>query len=94
MKIDSKMIKHLASLSAIELNERETEDMKKDFEKILDLVNEIEKSEISEEYKEKNIVPLSNLREDISKTWLSQEEVLANAPKQRRGYFVVPKVVE
>jgi aspartyl-tRNA(Asn)/glutamyl-tRNA(Gln) amidotransferase subunit C len=94
MKIDLKMIKHLASLSALELDEKELEDMKKDFEKILDLVDQIEKSEISEKYQEKNIIPLSELREDNAQVKFSQEEVLANAPKQRRGYFVVPKVVE
>lgn len=92
--IDSKMIKHLASLSALELNEEETESMKHELEKILQLVDRIEKCEINDEYKEDTIISLENLREDKDKVGLSQEEVLACAPKQRKGYFVVPKVVE
>lgn len=92
--IDSKMVKHLASLSALELNEEETENMKQELEEILQLVDRIEKCEIDDEYKEDTIIKLENLREDKEKIGLLQEEVLACAPKQRKGYFVVPKVVE
>ena len=93
-KIDSKMIKHLASLSALELSIEEQEDMKQDLDNILQFVDQIETSDISEKYKEDNIIELSNLREDEMKIGLTQKEVLACAPKERRGYFVVPKVVE
>ncbi|MDD4110264.1 MAG: Asp-tRNA(Asn)/Glu-tRNA(Gln) amidotransferase subunit GatC [Clostridia bacterium] len=93
-EIDSKTIKHLASLSALRLNEEEAEGMKRDLEGILELVDKIEKCEVPENYKEDSIIKLTDLREDEIKVGLSQEEVLACAPKQRKGYFVVPKVVE
>jgi aspartyl-tRNA(Asn)/glutamyl-tRNA(Gln) amidotransferase subunit C len=94
MKIDTAMIKHLASLSALELNEEEIDEMKKDFERILKFVDQIESCEVSNQYKEDRLVNLSELREDKLKVGLTQEEVLLNAPKKKGGCFVVPQVVE
>ena len=40
-------------------------------------------------------LPLSNvLREDEARPSFSQQEILANAPQQDQGHFVVPRIVE
>ena len=41
-----------------------------------------------------NTIKLSELREDVVKESMTNEEALINAPKQRRGQFNVPRVVE
>lgn len=39
-------------------------------------------------------VKTTYLRDDVSNHILSQEQALANAPKQRQGHFVLPRVVK
>lgn len=42
-----------------------------------------------------HVLPISNVfREDVVVPSLSQDDLLANAPSRRGGYFRVPKVIE
>ncbi len=42
-----------------------------------------------------HVLPISNVfREDVVAPSLPQDELLANAPSKRGGYFRVPKVIE
>ncbi|MFC1541615.1 Asp-tRNA(Asn)/Glu-tRNA(Gln) amidotransferase subunit GatC, partial [Candidatus Latescibacterota bacterium] len=42
-----------------------------------------------------HILPVKNvMRKDEVKPSLDRETALKNAPKQERGYFVIPKVIE
>jgi aspartyl-tRNA(Asn)/glutamyl-tRNA(Gln) amidotransferase subunit C len=87
-------IKHLADLSALKFSDEELESFLPEFNNILDMINQIENFEVNGEYVFDNIVDITELREDEVKPSMSQEKALINAPKQRKGCFNVPKVVE
>lgn len=94
MQITIKEVEHLATLSALHFSTEEKEKFVTDFTNILNMVNEIQKAETTSGNVFNKSHKLSELREDKAKQSLSQEEVLKNAPKQRRGCFNVPLVVE
>ena len=89
MKID---IEHLEKLSKLKIDEDKKEKFEKDFENILDFVDDITKLELPEEDKSRAI-ELSKLREDkiIEK---EKVDVLLSAPKKKDGCYVTPLVVE
>jgi aspartyl-tRNA(Asn)/glutamyl-tRNA(Gln) amidotransferase subunit C len=87
-------LKHLADLSALKFSEEELEAFLPDFNNILTMINEIDKINVDGEYVFDNIIDISELREDEVKESMPQEKALINAPKQRKGCFNVPRVVE
>ena len=87
-KID---IKHLEDLSKLKIDESERAGFEKDFQKIVEFVDEITKLDIS--YEEKEPVKLSSLREaEVTKN--EEIDPLLDAPKKADGCFVTPLVVE
>lgn len=94
MKITIKEIEHLANLSALNLSQEQKEGFVVDMNNILNMVNELQKAKTSNENVFNKSHKLSNLREDKIMESYSQEEILKNAPKARRGAFNVPLVVE
>ncbi len=95
MKIDKVLISKLEKLSRLELSEQERDGIQKDLNEILSMVEKL--NEVNTD----NVEPLIHiseeehvLREDEIKHQLSREEALKNAPKQKDGYFLVPKVIE
>lgn len=89
MKVD---LEYLEKLSKLKIDESEKEKFAKDFERILDFVDDITKLELSDEDRVV-AVPLSELREDEQ---IKKEpcDVVANAPKKKDGCYVTPLVVE
>ena len=94
MEISIKDVENLAALSALEFSEQEKQEFVKDFSNILEMVNKIQSAQNLEEDVYNRSHKLSELREDIPQESFSQEEILKNAPKQRRNCFNVPLVVE
>lgn len=92
--ITSEDIKHLASLSALEFDKEKIEEFKGEFESILNFVDEIAKAKIEGVDTFNQSVPVCKLREDKAEESAPVEVLLKNAPKQRKGYFNVPKVVD
>lgn len=93
-EISSEEIMHLASLSALEFSEKEAKEFSKEFNNILKFVDKIASAKLEKDDIFASAVLISELREDDVKESYTREEILTNAPKQRKGYFVVPKVVE
>lgn len=93
-EISSEEIMHLASLSALEFSEKEAKEFSKEFNNILKFVDKIASAKLEKDDIFASAVLISELREDEVKESYTREEILTNAPKQRKGYFVVPKVVE
>jgi aspartyl-tRNA(Asn)/glutamyl-tRNA(Gln) amidotransferase subunit C len=95
MKVDDKLVEHLAHLSRLELDETSREKMKFDFKKILDFVTKLEEVDTAGVdplvymSKETNV-----LREDEVKGMVSQKEALQNAPKKDTDYIRIPKVIK
>ena len=94
MEISIKDVENLAALSALEFSEQEKQYFLKDFSNILDMVNQIQSAQNLGEDVYNRSHKLSELREDVPVESFSQEEILKNAPKQRRNCFNVPLVVE
>jgi len=94
MNITIKDVEYLAELSALEFSAEEKQNFVKDLNNILDMVNQLQQSNTEEINVFNKSHNLSELREDTIGESLDREEILANAPKQRRGCFSVPLVVD
>lgn len=95
MKIDYKIVDNLAELAKLEFKAEAKEEIVKDLNRILELVDKLNELDTS------NVEPLvyltdetNVLREDEVIQNLKREDVLKNAPKSDSDYFKVPKVIE
>ena len=94
MKVDEKLVEHLAHLSRLEFDNVSKEKMKSDFEKILDFVAKLE--EVNTEGIEPLVymsAEMNVLREDKVEGELSQKKALKNAPVKDTDYIRVSKVI-
>ena len=94
MKIDNELVDRLAELSKLELDAPSKEGIKKDLQKILDLVEKLEEVNVD------GVEPLiymtdekNVLRKDEVKGQVTKAEALQNAPQKDSDYFKVPKVI-
>ena len=94
-KINQETVDKLATLSRLEFNGKEKEEIVNDLNRMLDFVSKLNELDTT------NVEPLiymndekNVLREDEVKQTISQKEALSNAPKKDSDYFKVPKVVE
>lgn len=95
MKIDNELVDKLAGLSKLEFDEQAREDIKKDLQKILDMVERLNEVNVD------GVEPLiymsdekNVLRKDVVKDTVTKEEALLNAPLRDSDYFKVPKVIK
>ena len=93
IEITDKEIDRLARLSRLKFTAEEKEEVRVKLESTITMLDKCQEAEV-EELEHTNRVPLSSLREDVAEPSTPVDEILMNAPKQRRGYFNVPKVVE
>ena len=94
MKVDDKLVEHLAHLSRLEFDDVSKEKMKFDFEKILDFVAKLD--EVDTEGIEPLVymsAEINVLREDKVEGELSQKKALKNAPVKDTDYIRIPKVI-
>lgn len=94
MEIDKDTVRKIAFLSRLNVDDN-IDGVKKDFQNILNLIGQFN------EVDTKNVKPLVSVnennivcREDKVNEGGNPRTVLANAPEQEFGYFVVPKVVD
>ena len=95
MKVNNKLVEHLAHLSRLDFDDDSKQKMKFDFEKMLDFVAKLEEVDTD------NVEPLSFmsselnvLREDKVEHVLTQEQALKNAPVNDTDYIRIPKVID
>lgn len=94
-KITKDTVDKLATLSRLEFDGKEKEEIINDLNKMLDFVSKLNELDTADAEpliymnEETNI-----LREDEIKQATSQKEALSNAPDKDSDYFKVPKVVE
>ena len=95
MAINNEMVKQVAFLARLKIDEDKTDSTKDEFNAILNWIEQLQ------EVNTEGVEPLFSVRD--SKLSLRQDEVtddnikqdvLKNAPMQEFGYFAVPKVVE
>ena len=92
--IDTKTVKHIATLVRLGISEEEAQTFSGQFSSIIDYFNML--NEVDTE----NVPPASDianaenvLREDVVKPSMSREGFLKNAPQSERGYVKVPTVL-
>jgi aspartyl/glutamyl-tRNA(Asn/Gln) amidotransferase C subunit len=66
----------------------------KEFESILDMVDEIQKCDTSDIQASYKSHKFEDLRDDVVGESISQEKALLNSPKSRKGAFAVSQVLE
>lgn len=93
-KIDINEVKRLASLSALEFDEESLAKFVPEFENILAMVSEIQNCDTSNVVVKHSEHSFDELRDDKAKESISQEDVLLNSPKSRKGCFAVPQMLE
>lgn len=98
MKVDSQMVKHMASLAMLKIEDQDIEVYRKHLDKVLDHMQELNKINTD------NIEPMTNpirelkqkykSREDKVEASLPTEQVLKNAPDSKLNQFKVEAVIE
>ncbi|MBN1465344.1 Asp-tRNA(Asn)/Glu-tRNA(Gln) amidotransferase subunit GatC [candidate division KSB1 bacterium] len=87
-------VENIARLAKLSFAEGDKVRLVEQFNQILNYMsklNELDTSDVEPTY---NVLALRNvMRKDEVKTWLSQEEAIANAPASNHGFFSVPKVI-
>lgn len=90
-------VAHIAHLANVPLTEAESAPLSDALKKTLTVVDELQQLTVSGVEPTNQVTGLENVfREDVVETdrMFSQEEALANAPRQHNGYFVVKAVLE
>lgn len=96
-QLDKKMIKYLAELSRIAVNEEEEDSLLKDLKKIISYVeqlNEVDTTHVAPCTYVTQCVDKTPLRNDAVETTLTREQFLKGAPQQIAGMVRVPPVMK
>ncbi|MBM3707710.1 MAG: Asp-tRNA(Asn)/Glu-tRNA(Gln) amidotransferase subunit GatC [Actinobacteria bacterium] len=86
-------VKHIAKIAELEFGDDELNKITAQLDKILAHVAKIGEVDTSEIPPTSHTLKIKNVfREDNVKKPLSKEEVLSNAPEEKDGGFLVPKI--
>lgn len=93
--ISDETIEYVGILAKLELSEEEKEQAKKDMGSMLDYIDKLNELDTSGVEPMSHVFPVHNVfREDVVVNGDIREKILANAPKEKNGSFIVPKTVE
>lgn len=88
-------IQRIAELARLRLTEEEAARHKAQLARILDYMEVLESYDLGETQPTAHAAPVYDVwREDAPRESFSNAEALANAPAQREGQFLMPRVVE
>lgn len=91
-KIDVRYVAHLARLY---LTEDEAATFQGQLEQVLQYVRELSALDVEGVEPTAHAMPIHNVfRADETRPCADREKVLANAPQERHGQFVVPRIIE
>lgn len=94
-RLDAATIDHVARLARLELGEEEKRRLQAELSQILAHFADLEQLATDQIAPTAMVVRTElPLREDEAKPSLPREEVIANAPEPRAGFFAVPAVLE
>jgi len=95
MALDKETVARIATLARIKVSPEEREALAQDLSSILAWIEQL--NEVSTD----GVEPMTSvaemtlqMREDRVTDGGKRDDILANAPQQAKGFFVVPKVVE
>ena len=95
MALTREQVQHVALLSRLALTEEQTDKIAHQLDAILGYIEKLNELDTT------GVEPLSHplklqnvLREDKLVPSLERDEALKNAPKQRNGFFEVPRIIQ
>lgn len=95
MKIDAKLVEHIAGLAKLSLSGEEKEAMVADLTNILSYVEKLNELDISGVEPTSHVLELANvLREDEPRPSMPVDEALSNAPDRSGNFYRVPRIIE
>ena len=94
--IDEKTVANLSDLSKIEFSDSESATLQQELTKVLGFISQLEEVNVD------GVQPMTSVvegmatpeREDEVTVEDRREELLASAPEQEMGFYVVPRTVE
>jgi aspartyl-tRNA(Asn)/glutamyl-tRNA(Gln) amidotransferase subunit C len=93
--IDDEMIEYVGILAKLELSEQEKEQAKQDMARMLDYIDKLNELDTSAVEPMSHIFPVHNVfREDVVTNGDNKDAILANAPSQKDGSFMVPRTFD
>ncbi len=94
MPLSLSEVEHVAELARLRLTDEEKTLFREQLSAILDHAAVLQGVDTSAIAPTATVLPLRNvMREDVSRPALPQEDVLANAPEQRDGFFAVRAIL-
>jgi aspartyl-tRNA(Asn)/glutamyl-tRNA(Gln) amidotransferase subunit C len=95
MQIDKLLISRLEELARLELSAEERESLRKDLNRILEMVEKLQELDLEEVEPLVHVGDEVNLwRRDVVQGQVSREAALRNAPDSDGVFFRVPKVID
>lgn len=95
MEVNSSLIEKLSTLSRLQFNEMEKEEIREDLQRMIHFVEKLNELNLDGVEPLLHIPEENNvLRDDVVKGELSREQALKNAPDQDGEFFRVPKVIQ
>lgn len=95
MSITTEDVKHIAHLARLGINDEQVKHLTSDLTRILDMVAKMDELDTSQ------VEPMAHpsdkkqfMRQDAVTALNQRELLMANAPRQEAGLFLVPKVIE
>ena len=93
--ISDETIEYVGILAKLELDDAQKEQAKKDLAEMLDYIDQLGELDTTGVEPMSHVHPLCNrFREDVVTNGDDREEILANAPEQQDGMFVVTRTFE
>ncbi|KAF2991760.1 Asp-tRNA(Asn)/Glu-tRNA(Gln) amidotransferase subunit GatC [Methylocystis sp. MJC1] len=95
MSVDSAVVRRIAHLSRIAVDENEVERLRGELNAILHFVETLSEVDVESVEPIASVLPMQmKKRADVVTDGGIAEDVLVNAPTKEDHYFVVPKVIE
>ncbi|MBQ8598040.1 MAG: Asp-tRNA(Asn)/Glu-tRNA(Gln) amidotransferase subunit GatC [Lachnospiraceae bacterium] len=92
--ISDETIEYVGILAKLELSEEEKEKAGKDMGSMLDYIDKLGELDTEGVEPMSHVFPVNNVfREDVVTNGDIREEILKNAPDEKDGMFVVPKIL-
>ena len=93
--ITDETIEYVGILAKLELSDEEKEAAKKDMGNMLNYIDMLNELDTDGVQPMSNVFPVKNVfREDVVTNGDDSENMLANAPEAKDGFYMVPKTVE
>ena len=95
MAVTKKDVETVAELARLSFTEKEKKELTGTLNSILGYFDKLSELDTGHVEPLTHILPVQNvMREDEVQPSCGQEMALANAPKHKRGHFVIPKVID